>query len=134
MFVLLAIFFFIGGESYTQKAMTGCEIPNGIVSLSFPKAKYPNIREHQLLSIREGWPSVYVLNRKGADARRSKALDGIPTKAGFNRDEEPPAVGRKTWHTHVALVPASENKSHGATMGAKLRPYCDGTQFVYTWY
>jgi hypothetical protein len=35
-----------------------------------------------------------VVNRKGADARRDRLLEGIPIRAGFDRDEYPAAVGR----------------------------------------
>jgi hypothetical protein len=148
LFVLLAIFLSIGGWSYAQKALDGyghpspaalapdvaCEKPDDVVSVSFSKTSYPHIRKHQLRSIREGWPSVYTINRKGADARRDKALEGVPTKKGFDRDEMPPAMLRRTWRTHVALVPSSENRAQGAVMGIKLRRYCDGTKVKFVWY
>jgi hypothetical protein len=28
-------------------------------------------------------------------------------------------------------VPSSENRSHGASLGGKLRRYCEGTRFRY---
>lgn len=121
-------------DSLQAAVPSTCEKPDGVVDLSFSKTKYAHIRHHVQRSIREGWPSVYTLNRKGADARRDQALAGIPTKTGFDRDEEPPAVGRKTWRTHVALVPSAENRSHGASLGIKLRRYCDGVKFRYVWY
>ena len=118
-----------------QSAASGdCKKPDEVVKVSFSRTKYPHIRVHWRRSIRDGWPSIYVLNRKGADDRRDKALEGIPTKPGYDRDEEPPALGRKTWRTHVALVPSSENRSHGATLGLKLRRFCDGTKFTYVFY
>lgn len=115
-------------------AAASCERPDEVVDVSFSQTKYPHIRAHYRRAVREGWPSVFTLNRKGADARRDKALEGVPTKPGYDRDEEPPAVGRKTWHTHVALVPSSENRSHGATLSVKLKRYCDGTRFRYVFY
>ena len=88
-----------------------------------------------------------VINRKGADARRDRLLEDIPTRAGFDRDEYPAAVGRGKangdqrglvrginpvgWMADVAYVPSSENRSHGSSLGAKLRPFCDGTKFQY---
>lgn len=142
---LLAIFLSIGGWSYAQKALDGyghsspalvarCEKPDGIIDVSFSKTTFPHIRRHQIRSIREGWPSVYTINRKGADARRDKALAGIPTKPGYDRDESPAAMLRRTWRTDVALVPSSENRRHGALMGAKLRRYCNGTRVRFIWY
>jgi len=87
-----------------------------------------------------------VLNRRGADARRDRLLGGFPTRAGFDRDEYPPAVGRgrgkglrrgtrpRGWKADVRYVPSSENRSHGATLGIKLRRFCDGTRFRYVFY
>ena len=88
-----------------------------------------------------------VLNRKGTDARRDRLLEGIPTKAGFDRDEYPAAVGRGRangtsrglirginpvgWLADVLYVPSSENRSHGSSLGAKLRRFCNGTKFRY---
>jgi hypothetical protein len=34
----------------------------------------------------------------------------------------------------VEYVPSSENRSHGSSLGAQLRPYCDGTRFRYVFY
>jgi hypothetical protein len=83
-----------------------------------------------------------VLNRKGAEARRDRLLDGIPTRPGFDRDEYPAAVGRGRpngdqrglvrginplgWMADVAYVPSSENRSHGSSLGAKLRRSATG--------
>ena len=121
-------------DEVDRATTTACERPEGVVEISFSKTKYAHIRAHYRRSVREGWPSTFVLNRKGADERRDKLLEGVPTKPGFDRDESPPAVGRKTWRAHVALVPSGENRSHGASLGVKLRRYCDQTRFRYAWY
>jgi hypothetical protein len=31
----------------------------------------------------------------------------------------------------VRYVPSSENRSHGATLGDRLEPFCNGTRFRY---
>jgi hypothetical protein len=58
-------------------------------------------------------------------------------------DEYPPAVGRgkgaglergrnpRGWKADVRYVASSENRSHGASLGAKLRDFCSGTRFRY---
>jgi hypothetical protein len=86
---------------------------------------------------------VLVLNRSLADARRDRLLSGYPTRAGLDRDEYPPAVGRGAgvgltrganpagWRADVAYVPSAENRSHGSVLGIKLRRFCDGTRFRY---
>jgi hypothetical protein len=35
------------------------------------------------------------------------------------------------WMADVAYVPSSENRSHGSSLGAKLRGFCNGTRFQY---
>jgi hypothetical protein len=58
----------------------------------------------------------------------------------------PPALGRglgkglvggsapRGWKADVRYVPSSENRSHGSTLGIKLRRFCDGTRFRYLFY
>jgi hypothetical protein len=117
-----------------------------VQNITFSKSKYPNIRKHFLAALRRGWPRTLVLNRKGADKRRARLLEGVAAKPGYDRDEYPPAVGRGRgagltrgsdpigWRANVALVPSPENRSHGSTMGLKLRRFCSGTKFRYVFY
>lgn len=113
----------------------------------FSKAKYPNIRAHVLAAIAKGWPKIMVVNRKGKEKRRERLLASVATRAGFDRDEYPAAVGRGRangasqglvkgtdpigWMADVQYVPISENRSHGSVLGAKLRQLCNGTRFRY---
>ena len=111
--------------------------------LVFRASKYPNIRRHFRGALRRGWPRRLVLNRRGADARRDRLLENYPTRDGYDRDEYPAAVGRgkgrglergrnpRGWKADVRYVPSSENRSHGASLGAKLRDFCNGTRFRY---
>ena len=120
--------------------------PSAVQNISFSKTKYPNIRRHFLDALRKGWPRTLVLNRSGADARRDRLLAPYPTRPGQDRDEYPPAVGRgkgpglergvnpRGWRADVRYVPSHENRSHGSTMGIKLRRFCNGTRFRYVFY
>ena len=111
-----------------------CVRPTGVADISFSATKYPNILQHVDKALGSGWPAVLVLRREGADRRRDRLLDAYDTRPGMDRDEYPPAVGRGRWRAHVAYVPSSENRSHGATLGIKLRRFCDGTRFRYVFY
>jgi hypothetical protein len=113
--------------------------------IGFGKTKYPNIRQHFLRAVAKGWPTILVLNRPGDAARRQRLLGDMPTRAGNDRDEYPPAVGRGRgfhvrgvdplgWNADVAYVPSHENRSHGSTMGIKLRRFCNGQKFRYVFY
>jgi len=129
------------------KPEAGCSKPSTVQRLGFSATKYPNIRRHFLSAVRHGWPSILVLDRTGASSRRDRLLSGVATKAGYDRDEYPPAVGRGRgssglkrganpvgWMASVMLVPSGENRSHGSVMGIKLRHFCSGTRFTYAFY
>jgi Deoxyribonuclease NucA/NucB len=125
---------------------TGCVRPSAVQNISFSKTKHPNIRRHLLGALRKGWPRTLVVNRPGADARRDRLLAPYPTRPGQDRDEYPPAVGRGKgaklergvsptgWRADVRYVASSENRSHGSTLGAKLRRLCNGTRFRYVFF
>ena len=110
-----------------------CSKPLGVQRIAFSAIRYPNIRAHFRAALRRGWPRTLVLNRRGADARRDQLLEDIPTRAGFDRDEYPPAVGRGRgrWRADVRYVESSQNRSHGSSLGGQLRRFCDGTRFRY---
>jgi Deoxyribonuclease NucA/NucB len=120
-----------------------CTRPRGVWRVVFSRTQYPNIRKHFRSALRRGWPRRLIVNRAGADRRRDRLLGNIPTRDGYDRDEYPPAVGRgkgnglergrnpRGWKADVRHVPSSENRSHGASLGAKLAGLCDGTRFQY---
>jgi hypothetical protein len=132
-----------GGNNNGREPEESCTKPDGVRRLVFSASKYPNIRRHFRGALRRGWPRRLVLNRPGADARRDRLLEDIPTREGHDRDEYPPAVGRgkgkglergrnpRGWRADVRYVPSSENRSHGASLGAKLSDFCNGTRFRY---
>jgi hypothetical protein len=123
-----------------------CSRPSGVQRISFSATKYANVRRHMERAIAKGWPSVLVLNRPGADARRDRLLRSWDTRPDYDRDEYPPALGRgrgkglvggsdpRGWKGDVAYVASGENRSHGSRMGLKLRRFCDGTKFRYVFY
>jgi hypothetical protein len=130
-----------------QIARATCTRVSTVQRVRFSAARYPNIRAHTQAAIRHGWPRILVVNRPGKGERRDRLLQNIPTRAGFDRDEYPPAVGRGRayndqrglvrgidpigWVADVMYVPSSENRSHGASLGNKLRRFCNGTRFRY---
>jgi hypothetical protein len=129
-----------------RPASPTCVRVDHTANITFSVTKYPHIRAHYQRAIARGWPRILILNRNGADARRDRLLSGYPTRRGYDRDEYPPAVGRGKgtylqrgtnplgWRADVAYVASSENRSHGSTMGAKLRRYCNGQRFKYVFY
>ena len=126
-----------GDSGQDPGAGESCTKPERVQRLVFRARKYPIIRRHFRGALRRGWPRRLVLNRPGADARRDRLLENHPTREGQDRDEYPPAVGRgkgkglergrnpRGWRADVRYVPSSENRSHGASLGARLQDFCD---------
>ena len=112
--------------------------PAGVLRIVFSRAKYPNIRRHFIAAVGKGWPRVMVINRKGADERRDRLLEDVPDprRASTATSTPPPSEEASPtatsaascagstpvgWMADVAYVPSSENRSHGSSLGAKLR-------------
>ena len=125
-------------------ATAACVRPASVQRIVFSASEYPNIRRHFRRAVhRRGWPLVLVVNRRNSDERRDRLLANIPTRDGYDRDEYPPAVGRgrgpglergrhpRGWKADVRYIPSGENRSHGASLGGQLSPYCNGTRFRY---
>jgi hypothetical protein len=109
---------------------SGCKLQiRPAVRIEVPASRWPAVADH-IADVDQRYPRVLHLARAGADANRSEALKGYPTDADKDRDEYPPAVSREGGEgAHVRYVDDSENQSQGASMGASLRPYCDGSHF-----
>jgi hypothetical protein len=76
------------GTTTTTQAGTAAYVkPSGVQRIVFCARKYPNVRRHFGGVLRRGWPGRLVVNRRGADARRERALRDISTRDGFDRDE-----------------------------------------------
>ena len=100
-----------------------------LVRVRFDDDRWPHIAAHIRFakrlrkSGRLRYPRVFHIDRAGADENRRQALQGIPTRSGYDRDEYPPAVAREGGKgADVRYVRSSENRSAGAYMGNKLGP------------
>jgi hypothetical protein len=141
--ILAGLVWVPAGTTATDAGTAECVRPTGVQRIVFSAQRFPNVRRHFRGALRRGWPLRLVLNRRGADARRERVLRNIRTREGFDRDEYPPAIGRgrrpglergrnpRGWKADVRYVPTSENRSHGATLGDRLEPFCNGTRFRY---
>jgi hypothetical protein len=119
-----------GGVAGTR----ACQRTNRVVEVGISATRYPRVLAHIDAAVRAGWPRVLRIRRDGADGRRDRALRGIPTRPGYDRDEWPMAMARSDWRAHVAYVPSGENRGAGASVGLKLRRWCDGTRFTVVGY
>jgi hypothetical protein len=60
---------------------------------------------------------------------RAWTSDERPLGRGLERGTHPAG-----WRADVRYVPSHENRSHGSTLGIKLRRFCNGTRFRYLFY
>lgn len=92
-------------------------------------ACYPQAAAHIRDAQRAGYGRIYTIDRGGAAARRSDNLRGFDRRAGFDRDEVPPAlmVGRRPLAS-VRYIDPSQNRGAGAVIGQQTRALGDGTR------
>ena len=67
-------------------------------------------------TIRSGPASIATSTRQPSDAVEAAVSSGEGTRAAM---------------ADVRYVPSSENRPHGALLGAGLREFCNGTRFRY---
>jgi hypothetical protein len=117
----------VGDQPATAGAAT-CMHQRSAVVVSL--TKYPHIAAHIRSAIRRGQPVVLHIDRVHADQHRDTSTAVLPTKAGYDRDEYPPAMSREGGQgADVRYVNAHENRGAGASMGYQLGGYCDGQAF-----
>lgn len=108
-----------------------------VVVVSLPESRYPGIVEHIRYSWSRGYPKVLRIHREGASGRRDRLLGWWerrhpqPRGDGLDLDEEPATVLRDSWRADVRPIPAHENRSAGASLGAQIAGYPDGTCVRY---
>jgi RHS repeat-associated protein len=107
---------------------TEAEIP----TVTINKSRYPETAQHILDAQAEGQPSILTIDREGAAARRTEALQGVDRVTGAQLDEYPPAMFEEGGAgASVRAIPPSDNMGAGASMGNQLRRYPNGTQVEF---
>jgi len=94
--------------------------------------RHARILDHAHDAIDRGLPERLTIDRRGASGNRGLSLRGVPTRAGFDRDEYPPAIADEGGKgASVRYVGSSENRSAGARLGNELRGLPEGACFRY---
>jgi hypothetical protein len=94
--------------------------------------QHARILDHAHDAIDRGLPERLTIKRDEAAGNRRLSLRGIPTRAGHDRDEYPPATadeGGKGASVRYVLSP--ENRSAGARLALELRGLPEGACFRY---
>jgi hypothetical protein len=100
-----------------------CRHAKRVVVVRVSRRPWPHVAAH-VEAIRGRYPRVWHLDRRHADEHREASLWGVRTRAGFDRDEQPPAFSREGGRgADVRLVPSSEplaGRGDGGTVAAVL--------------
>lgn len=118
-----------GDGASAQTGAPACQRTARVVDVGISATRYPAVVQHIDAAVADGWPRVLRIRRDGAEQRRSRLLQGMPTRAGYDRDEWPMAMARSDWRAHVAYVPSGQNRGAGSSIALKLRRWCDGVRF-----
>lgn len=99
--------------------------------LCYPRAIFPETAaSYTTAGARRG--RLLQIDRAGATARRAEALAGVEPRAGFDRDEFPPAFSRQGGAgALVTYVSPAENRAAGAFFGHSVRDLRDGQRFLF---
>lgn len=128
----LVIFALFAAIDWPSRAQEPCIDTARVVTVEFSRQRWPALADH-IADVRQRYPKVLHVDREDADANRRAALTGIQTAPGMDRDEYPPAMSAEGGAgADVRLIPATENRSAGAYMGAALAAYCSGAHFRMT--
>ena len=93
--------------------------------------QYPETCWHIIWAITQGQPEVlHVCTDKASNRRRRKAsLKNVCCKSGYDRDEYPMACCYEGGNADVKYICPHDNRGSGASIGAQLRGFPDGTPF-----
>lgn len=111
-----------------------CRFSHRVVRVKIDPSRYPESADH-IDDVRASgeYPRIWHLDRTGADHNRELSLAGIPTVAGHDRDELPPASSFEGGAgADVRSIPSADNRGSGSSLGSQLAPYCSGQAFVMT--
>jgi hypothetical protein len=106
------------------------------------RGKYPETSLHIEYSWLVKQPTVYIIDRAGADKRRdewhkviSKGWDTNGDGQTEDMDEIPMAMSKNGgYNANIALLSASDNRGAGSSIASQLRKYCDGQLFKIKMY
>ena len=105
--------------------------PSYDATLSIDSDRWPNVTNHIVEAIADGYSSICTLERDDAEERREFAIGSYPTAPGMDRDEYPFATCEEGGTgASVELVPSTENRSMGGWYGNEIEQYSDGTQLL----
>ena len=123
----IAAFAYDVAVSLTPPANNSANSPTKQITVS--RSRQPQSAAHIEEAQAKGLPSILTVNRGGATQNRAESLRGIPPRAGFDRDEYPPAVFKEGGKgASVKYIAPGDNRSGGATIGNQLRDVEDGEQ------
>lgn len=118
----------LGGGSAKKPVVTTQQISDivkGTISVS--RSKYPETASHMEDAINNGKPTILTIDRKGAIQRRKEALKDVEPKAGYDRDEYPPAMFKEGGkNSSVRYISPSDNRGAGSCIGHQCKQYKDG--------
>lgn len=99
------------------------------VEINIDPNAYPEAAAHAQNAMDNGVSGEGVIDRAGKNARRSENLSGVPTVAGKDRDEFPPAVINNGGNGQSVLhINPSDNRGAGGSIGAQIKNLPDNTR------
>lgn len=129
--LLVLLIAFWSYNHFTQPISTSTQNQKYEKVIYLPSDRYPETAQHIKEAESAGESSICTIDRKDVKEHRKESLEGIETKAGYDRDEFPMAMcaeGGKG--ANVKLVHSSDNRGAGAWVSHQLSGLPDGTKVL----
>lgn len=131
--VAASIFGFFGALSFLADAQTSppCHREPLAVVVDLNNDRQAPVIDHAHDAVINGQPRILHIDRADATAHRIASLAHTPVRAGFDRDEYPPAVSQEGGAgADIRYISPRANRSAGSTMGRALADFCEGQAFI----
>ena len=103
-----------------------------IYQIAISRSRFPEVARHIDDAQAAGRPKILTIDRDAtrAEARSREARSGhAPAPPGMDLDEYPPKMFKEGGRgASIRVVPLSQNRGAGASMGNQCRPYRDGAR------
>ena len=100
------------------------------VHVDLDMSRYPETTGHWIDAIDAGHAALLHIDRENAELHREQSLAGFPPRAGYDRDEYPPAMSEEGGYgASVRYIDPADNRGSGSSMGNQLEEWCEEQPF-----
>ena len=121
---------FAAAMTFGTAAADACLRQYHSVYVQLSMSRYPETTDHYADAIAAGEPALLHIDRENAALHREQSLEGFPPRAGYDRDEYPPAMSEEGGYgADIRYIDPADNRGAGSSMGNQLEAWCEEQPF-----